>query len=131
MPNFPDLPNEVAGKIAAFGFDVYAPPVGNRNRTYLFFTDGTRIGYMQWGDCGGLSLSTVHLPNRESGTGFDAGEIPYEFTREQLEEAFAFAPGWSTRTMQKATRKYKDAADFLASRGNFPKLELIAKGEGK
>lgn len=115
---------EVISTIAALGFDVYQS-TSPAWRSYLFFTDGTRVAYMQT-EFGALTLSTVHLPCRECGTGFRL-DNPAALTREELERGFIIAPNWASATDRAAVRKYADAAAFLKSRGNSD-LELVAKG---
>jgi len=119
MSRYSPIPAEVLDTIAALGFDVYQNPDPHW-QTYLVFTDGVRLGYLQRGDFGGLSLSTMHLPCRECGTGFklDAprpGE-PDILTREGLERAFQHAPAWAFTRDREAVRKWPSVAAWLDSR---------------
>ncbi len=124
-----DISSELIDTIAAQGFSVYLPTSGRK--TYLFFTDGTRIGYLQTGDFGGLDLSTVHIPNKYSGIGFkitddsDSISVP---TREVLERAFWHAPSWASTADREATIKWRDMKTFLASRTTVP-LELVREAQ--
>jgi hypothetical protein len=125
-----DLPADVFTAVAAAGFDVYAPAAGALS--FLFFTDGTRIGYLQHDDGGSYSLSTVHIPNRTSGTGFrvtEGSEGPLAFTRESLERAFIHAPNWAFSRDRESVRKWPDMAAFI--KGHGLKLVKIAEGEAK
>lgn len=113
--------------IAAHGFDVYGPATGKI--TYVYFTDGDRIGYAQYGrDGGALSLSTVHIPNRITGTGFalnDVGSLP---SRAELESAFIHAPQWAGQRDRESVRKWKDFAAFYQYCGRLNPLHLIRQG---
>ena len=51
--------------LKSLGYKVYGP---ERFTTYCFFTDGVRIGYAQKGG----KYTTVHVPCRSNGTGFQA-----------------------------------------------------------
>ena len=83
----------------AQGFTVYAP---EKLTTYFYFTDGQRIGYAQ-SNRSGPSFSTVHKPNRTTGTGFAA---------EDFTEALSFAPPWATGRDRDTVTKYKDWQEF-------------------
>jgi hypothetical protein len=84
--------------IKAEGLQVFGP---EKLTSYVFFTDGTRIGYGQYNGVGGVKFSTVHKACRECGTGFQADDI---------QQALSFAPMWATGTQ--AVRKYKDFDEF-------------------
>jgi hypothetical protein len=119
------IPEEVWRTIAALGFDVYAPS-DPYWQSYLFYTDGTRIGYME-GGFEGWRLSTVHVPNRITGTGFSLhsyGESA-ALTKEELEAAFAIAPPWASNLELASVRKWPSLEAFLKGRS----LTLVAKGE--
>lgn len=89
---------QLIDSIKAEGLQVFGP---EKLTSYVFFTDGTRIGYGQYNSVGGIKFSTVHKPCRECGTGFQADSI---------KEALSFAPFWATGT--DAVRKYKDFEEF-------------------
>ena len=100
--------------IAALGYRVYMTP-NPHFQTYCFYSDGQRIGYLQRDYFGGLSISTVHIPNRRTGTGFHmVDQAP--LNRESLEMGFAFAPNWADSRDLSSIKKYKSLEDFLASR---------------
>jgi hypothetical protein len=112
--------------IAALGFRVYMS-TNPHFQTYCFYSDGTRIGYLQREDLtGGLSVSTVHLPNRQTGTGFKIGNCS-ALDRAQLESGFITAPGWANSRDLASIRKYKSLAEFLASRNG----DLVEVGRQK
>lgn len=110
--------------ITACGFDVYAPESGLKN--YLFYTDGTRIAYFQNDTLEGFTISTVHIPNKTTGTGYGLGPIS-SITREALEAGFLHSPYWVTRRDRESVRKYADMTQFLKAR-TFAPLSLCAKG---
>lgn len=82
------------------GFDVYGP---EQLTTYVWFTDGSNIGYVQYSGMRGTAYSTVHKPCRECGTGFQA---------ENAQEALGFAPRWASAADIKAVHKYQDIEEF-------------------
>lgn len=95
------------------GFSVY---MRNPDDTWLYFTDGTRIGYLQASRMGSAySLSTVHVPSSQHGTGFAAGELQSdnELTAETLSRAFMHAPHWAHDTG--SVRKWRDFEAFKKS----------------
>lgn len=98
------LSDIILDTIAACGFDVFqnADPSW---RSYVFFTDGKRIGYLQAGRFGGVDIATVHIPNPRSGTGFSMGPVE-GITRENLELAFMHAPHWADRESRESVRKW-------------------------
>lgn len=99
------LSDETLDTIAACGFDVFQNPE-SKWRSYAYFTDGKSIGYLQSGAFGGTcTISTVHIPNPASGTGFGMGEVAH-ITREALSMAFVHAPHWADRASVVPVRKW-------------------------
>lgn len=117
-----DLTPETLDAIAAVGFSVYQSP-DSHWRTYAFFTDGRNIGYLENNRLEGLRLSTVHVPNRDSGTGFGMGPLA-TITREALSVAFAWAPDWAGQRDRDSVRKFPSVAAFMAGK----KLERTRVG---
>ena len=80
--------------VKAAGFKVFVKP---GDVTWLYFTDADekRIGYLQWDRSGYAEISSVHKPNKNSGTGFKLDPIP-RLDRENLEKAFTHAPSWAS-----------------------------------
>lgn len=118
MSIYKPLSDETLDAIAAAGFAVYMPTAGMQ--TYAFYTDGTRIAYLQRGYFGGFDLSSVHVPNRNSGTGFRIAEGLglSDLTRDKLEQAFVTAPAGASTTDRASVVKWRDMEAFLASRGH-------------
>ncbi len=85
---------ETFAAIEAAGFRVY---VRHINDTYCHFTspDGLAIGYLEESRFGGFNLSTVHVPNLYSGTGYRVErDSSGPLTREFLSRAFVLRPAW-------------------------------------
>jgi hypothetical protein len=82
------------------GYDVYGP---QELTSYVFFTDGTRIGYAQHDNMRGRTYTTVHVPNRHTGTGFQV---------QDARAALAFAPDWAYQRDRDSVMKYQDFEHF-------------------
>lgn len=110
------ISEEEIDAIADAGFDVYRHvPTSRLNSTYLYFTDGKRIGYLQQGDFGhGYSLSTVHKPSRENGTGFRVADTD-DLDADTLREALRYGPDWALNRKLEIV-KYRDIEEFLSER---------------
>lgn len=122
------MKQEVIDHIASLGFDVY---MQDPSDTYLHFTDGVNIGYLQEARYGGFDLSTVHKPNTKSGTGFRVGDsISLEgLTAETLARAFIKYPSWAS--YPSSVVKYRDIEHFLGADQFNAKYKLVAKREGR
>lgn len=109
--------DDVVQAVVDAGFDVYMRDV--KKDTWLIFTDGVHIGYLQNAPMGGVSLGTVHMPNGSTGTGFRLAEHlgAGDLTRGKLIEAFSFAPSWASgRGRDRASvRKWPDIEACCAS----------------
>jgi hypothetical protein len=102
----------VIAKVKGFGFEVY---MRDPSDTYLYFTDGTRIGYMQESRWGGFDLNTVHKPNTQSGTAFGVMQGVDDFTKDDLAKCFTFSPAWASGDLRASAKKWKDMDTFLKS----------------
>lgn len=89
----------------AEGWKVYT-----RDRAeYCYCTDGTNIAYVQWSNLGDR-VTTVHKPNRTTGTGFSIAET---ITPQTIRTALQmFAPNWADSKDRRSVRKYKDWEEF-------------------
>lgn len=122
-----NLTHEEINAIAEMGFKVYMT-TNPHFQTYCFYSDGARIGYLQKEDLtGGLSISTVHLANRQTGTGYRMSQ-DFPLTREALEMGFAFAPEWALQRDLPSIRKYKSLEDFLSSRMSGSLVQVAGEG---
>lgn len=90
----------IIDKIKSEGFEVYGP---KDLTSYVYFTDGTRIGYAQWNRLEGETYATVHKANRETGTGFRA---------DSMGQALCFAPSWAWSSQLGSVVKFKDFDTF-------------------
>lgn len=86
--------------IKAEGFAVFGP---KKLTSYVYFTDGERIGYAQVDRMFGVKYSTVNKPCKQCGTGFHADSV---------QSALAHAPHWAPSGDRAAVRKYKDFDEF-------------------
>lgn len=92
--------HEVIDQLKEQGLQVYGP---EKLTSYVYFTDGTRIGYVQHNNVGGVSYSTVHHANKYTGTGFQA---------QDAEAALGFAPHWASQSNRASVIKFKDFETF-------------------
>jgi hypothetical protein len=93
---------QVIDNLKGRGYDVYGPaPL----TTYVYFTDGKRIGYVQYADFSGVKYTTVHRPNRRTGTGFEAVGAS---------QALDFAPHWASQSDRESVEKYENFEVFRA-----------------
>lgn len=84
---------EVIEKVKSFGFAVY---MRDPSDTYMIYTDGRRIAYLEddRNPFTGLSISTIHMANIKTGTGLqvyrhiDLSDV----TKAKLEKAFEPLP---------------------------------------
>ena len=91
------------------GFQVYGP---EKLTSYVFFTDGERIGYAQYNNFfEGAKFSTVHKANKQTGKGFEAKDA---------QSALCHAPHWASQSDRASVVKYRDFADF--QKGNWQTL---------
>jgi len=114
---------ETIAKVQSFGFSVY---MRKPTDSYLFFTDGKNIGYLQDGDFGGgFSFSTVHKPNTTTGTGYQIGRNVDDFTEADLKSCFVTAPEWAWPRDRPSVVKYRDIGEFIDRDSFNRELKLI------
>lgn len=92
--------HELIQSLKERGYAVYGPVDLS---TYIYFTDGVRIGYAQCSTWRGVSYATVHVPNRYTGTGFGA---------QDAQAALEFAPHWASQSDRDNVIKYRDFEHF-------------------
>lgn len=102
----------VIAKVKAMGFAVY---MRNPGDTWLYFTDGVRLGYLQEERYGGFSLSTVHKPNHTTGTGYNVERDAPDFDKAMLLRCFQHAPSWAHGSDPATVVKFASVAQWLAS----------------
>lgn len=117
---------ETIEAVTRAGFDVY---MRTPDDSWLIFTDGKNLGNLQNSAFGGFDLSTIHVPNLESGTGYrlEDGVGLADLTPDFLRRAFIYRPNWApgTRTVQKfdGIEAYRKSSPFHAA------YHLIAQGQ--
>ena len=95
--------------IKSCGFDVY---MINTSDEYCCYTDGVNIGYAQWSSHR-ESVSTVHIPNMTTGTGFVYSDAINEKTIKSA--ANKLGPAWATYRQLDSVKKFKSWDAFVNS----------------
>ena len=112
------MENQFIEMMKAQGFRVFKRAEGE----YCYCTDGTSICYVQWSD-GRPSVSTVHVPNKQTGTGFQFADT---ITPQTIREAMnSIAPFWASNGERSSVRKYKNWEDFHKSNTFNAQLEEV------
>lgn len=101
----------VIAKVQSFGFQVYMRDLDKDS--WLYFTDGTHIGYLEVSRLGGYHLATVHIPNKSSGTGYSIERDSDELTKEDLLRCFIHAPHWARSADRDPVVKWRNMEQFL------------------
>lgn len=116
--------DSIIAAVAAAGFGVY---MRDKNDTWLIFVDDANLGYLQNNDYGGFSISTLHMANRTTGTGFRVAEdlSEVDLTRDKLAEAFVVAPAWAMRDAA-TVRKWRGINDYKRSCSFNAEYRLVA-----
>ena len=86
--------------------------VDNKNISYLKISKNGKIGYCQLESFTGFSFTTVHKPNRRSGTGY---QTDTEIINPKIENAlktFINKPCWAVNDGVEI-QKYKDIDDYM------------------
>ena len=105
--------NDYIKMMKAQGWKVYKRSgLGGRSSEYCYCTDGTHIAYVQWSD-GRPMVSTVHKPNKQTGTGFqfDNRITPGSASKAML----CIAPSWAKARDVPSVHKYKNWEEFHQS----------------
>jgi len=104
------MKNEYIEMMKAQGWKVYKrTPEGIFKCEYCYCTDGTNIAYVQWSD-GRPQVSTVHLPNKQTGTGFQfADSITPDSVRKAMD---CVAPSWASNKDRASVHKWKNWEEF-------------------
>ena len=118
-----EIRDSLIAQLTAAGLDVYMMPpvVGNGeplSNCYATFTDGERIGYVQWSG-GIIRWSTCHIPNRTTGTGFCV---------DSMDEALSFCPNGVRQSDRASVRKWPNWETYW-NRDRFSRqYVLVAEG---
>ena len=101
---------DLSESVLAFGYRVFMREPGS---TYAYFSDGDRVGYVQREAGGGFTVSTVHMPNQKTGTGYQISRHA-PLTAETLREAlFTVSPPWDRNNLD-TVLKFRDLDQFLS-----------------
>ena len=80
--------------------------------SYVFFEKDGNIGYVQEGNWGCLDFSTVHKPNRNTGTGYRINEEEVcKPTIKDAESTFISKPHWA-RDRLEDIQKYRNFDEY-------------------
>ncbi len=121
------IPATVIQRIAASGFDVYRR---KSEDDFVYFTDGARIGYLENTRLSGLRLTSVHIPNLQTGTGFMIAEFiaPNQIDRDLLSQAFVLIPDHSADANASRRAKWRSWDEFHNANPWNRGYQLVAKG---
>lgn len=117
------MDKEIITKVQSFGFHVW---MRKESDTYMIFTDGTRLGYLQVERSSGFTMSTVHIPNSTSGAGFQMQRHVGDFDREMLESCFVHAPHWAPGSDVRSVVKWRDIEHYRASNAFNGEYQLVS-----
>ncbi len=106
------MKTETIKKIQSFGFKTY---MREPDDSYLIYTDGVNLGYLQEDEYRGFTITTVHKPNRVSGTGYQIIRNESNFTEKDLKDAFCLVPHWASSRDRESVRKYKGIEAYRES----------------
>jgi hypothetical protein len=112
---------KIIDAVTSAGFDVW---MRDPKDSYMLFTEGKNIGYMQLDRSAGYTISTVHKPNTSSGTGFQVERHVSDFTRDILARAFVHCPEWYLRDAR-SVHKYRDMEDYRAASSFNAEYKLV------
>lgn len=108
--------------VAAAGYDVWMRDPKN---SWMLFTDGVNIGYLEANRLYGYTISTVHVPNTTTGAGFQIERHVDRFDRKSLARAFIHCPDWH-RGASSSVKKYRDIEHYRAANSFNAEYRLIA-----
>ena len=94
--------NDLIQSLKDKGYQVFGPCALT---TYVWFTNGVNIGYVQIDRLEGIRYSSVHKANKYTGTGFIA---------DGAEDALSYVPSWVSHTERVSIVKFKDMEEFIA-----------------
>jgi len=96
------------------GFKVYQQDA--TKDTWFYYTDGKNIGYCQFPDRDSPMLSTVHMPNRSTGTGYQMLDRWEDITPSKMHAAMlCHSPAWASSADRASVKKWRDWDHFHAA----------------
>ena len=111
---YPELKKYVE-KLKANGFNVYYSHYSSLREepiSYVHFTKDGKIGYLQVEGWRGFSFTSVHKPNRETGTGYQIHTEIFKPTIDHAYDAFVKYPNWATSKEIESVIKYANFSEF-------------------
>ena len=96
----------------------------NESTTFLKFEKNNNIGYCQLNDFIGFSFSSVHKPNRTTGTGFQIESEVLNPTLQNALNSFVVCPNWASDTDRQSVVKYKNIEESFKDSISLNYVEL-------
>lgn len=126
------MPVEAIAAVIAAGFVPYMREPGRDS--WLVYTDkeGKNIGVLAFDYMGGYDITTCHIANRTSGTGFvmeDRLDLR-QLTPDVLRRGFVHCPGWHSRDAD-SVRKWPSFESFQLSNtfnGSYKRVSVTLNG---
>ena len=107
-------------------FKVYAPLRKDEAVTYIHIEKNKNIGYIQGDSYRGLNFTTLHKPNRETGTGYRMHTEIYEPTIKHAESTFAHHPYWARKSEIPSIKKWGSFKEYATSSyGSWQKYQQV------
>lgn len=105
------MDHDIIRTVIGMGFDVYMRDPDKD--TWLIFVDDGQLGMLQYRPMEGFTLSTMHVPNRHTGTGFQVARHVPDINEAQMRECFQRGvPSWMPSSTP-APVKWRGIQDFL------------------
>ncbi len=107
------------------GLKVYTKKDSAGLISWLYVTDEKNISSVsaeRWG----VTVSTIHKPNRTTGTGYSLHGYnnPKEFlTIEEIKAGFIFCPNWAKTGDRASVKKYKSFDEFKKTKADVFKIK--------
>lgn len=117
------MEQSIIDSVAAAGFDVW---MRDPKDSWMLFTDGKNIGYLQADRLVGYCISTVHMPNTTTGTGFQIERHIADFSSDMLARAFGVAPTWAGGREHDSVHKYRDIEHYRNANNFNEAYRLVA-----
>ena len=96
----------------------------NKSTTFLKFEKNNNIGYCQLNNFIGFSFSSVHKPNRTTGTGFQTETEVLNPTLQNALNSFVVCPNWASDTDRQSVIKYKGIEEYFKKEPVLNYIEL-------
>ena len=107
MKKFNEVFGDLVKELKEGGFKCYVPEV--RQKTWFYVVKGNDIAYVQYDRFCGFTVSTTHMPNSKTGTGFRVIEGKEKLTVDDVKQGFICYPNWCSD--KESVKKYKSWED--------------------